>query len=278
MHRGERRIWLVLMALAVLVLAGSGVEAQISSYRPDWWSGGWVGQTNLRAGWWNWDKAWIPDRGMTPDGWFLDFEVSPGSGIPGDPYYEHGYPWAWSHWAMIESNVHAGAGIELPWHSETNNFVTNNLDGLGVLPVIDLTLGNRPLHPWKLWYTEFHLAPGNDPESQEAFDDNLLALKEPGMPWWMAWQADSLGIEVTRAGWGEGAESNVWYAEFYFEPQPYWEQIGWTFDTSRFVPETSMYMSKVYSGTTCSPEPVTVALLALGLPAGLLIRRRRKGQ
>jgi hypothetical protein len=82
--------------------------------------------------------------------------------------------------------------------------------------------------------------------------------------------------DVIRSGWGEGDWANVWYAEYYFEPQPDMEHILWDFDTRGFEPGSTMYMSKMFIGTTCSPEPVTMVLLALGLPVGLLARRRRK--
>jgi hypothetical protein len=168
------------------------------------------------------------------------------------------------------------AGIELPW---------SVVPGPDSVPVFDLTLGNRQLYPWKLWYTEIHLAP--HPDYVVEFEYNLNELRAGGLTvdWYGGKQVGerewiTLGeppeAQVVRSGWGEGKWSNVWYAEYYFEPQPDFENITWTFNTDRFVPGSSIYVSKLYTGTACSPEPVTVALLALGLPVGLLARRRRK--
>jgi hypothetical protein len=229
----------------------------------------------MRAGWWEWNEEWIAGRGISPDDWYSDFEVHDGTGAP--PPYE-GDPWAWSGWALTESNVVGGQGIWLPWRSAE-------------IPVFDLTLGNRQLYPWKLWYVELRFVP--HPRYKEEFEYNIAQLQDGGMTvewygkkevgepgareWITLGEAPDTVAQEVRSGW-ERTKDNVpiWYAEYYFEPQVDFENIIWTFDTTRFVPESSLYVRRVYGGTTCSPEPVTMALLALGLPMGLLACRRRK--
>jgi hypothetical protein len=259
MSRSQRRALLALVVLVVLALcasvatASNGVHDPVNA--PEWWYHPEWEPTYLRAGWWNWDR-WDEDQGAIPDRWDINFKVHPTYSAK---------PWEWSHKAREGGGeyVTPGQGITiLPGYSDWE---------------IDMIMGNRQLHPWKKWYVEFTLTADNPEDLTKwiaggGFQTEWFGMKHEGGVW------KELGVdigtaEVIQTGWVE----NTWYGEYYFAPQPDMEKINWTFITITDPPmEGNLYMSEMHFGTTCSPEPVTMVLLALGLPVGLLARRRRK--
>ena len=261
MARGNRRVWMLLMAVAMLGLVANAGYAAISSNAPDWWANPDPGSTNLRAGWYEWDEAWVDGRGMTPDELAIDFDVHPSFPI-----------WDWSHRAMNPDNIVA--------YDPTGQ---NPYYGIRIGPdesdwEIDIILGNRQLHPYKLWYVEFTLdeeVAGQIQRLQDEgrFTTTLFAKKDinegVGAPSWV-----QVPVETLREGWDE----NTWYAEYRIEPQPDMEKITWTFNTDQgqFPLTGNLWMNEMYTGTMCTPEPFSAALLLLGLPLGVLARRRRE--
>lgn len=259
MNRGTRRVWLTLAVLAGLALTASAASAQwwmFSSNIPDWFQYNEDTSSDIRAVWFSWNTTWVDGRGMGPDFWTQDFEMHPD--------YQDA-PWAWSGVGLDRERVVAGEGIEIPWDSAQ--------------PVmLDLTLGNRQLHAWKKWYIELGFYTNGEPANPFAAEPERVhvefyANKDDGGEW-RELNADE--VSVIKSGWGTGDEFNVWYAEYYFEPQPDMENIAWSFNTLGLTGPDELRVGKVWTGTTCTPEPVTVVLLALGLPLGLLARRRRK--
>lgn len=279
-----RRVGMAVAVLSVVLVAAIGPAWAngFPTYAPGWWSNPEGGSSNLRACWYDWDGSWIVDnrgtfdpadditRGMEPDDFDIDFTVHPS-------WYE----WEWTHEGKVRSNVHEGLGIRIP--KATGDWE------------IDMVLGNRQLHPYKLWYIEFGITevdtdgiPGNS--IQELFDLNkwnitLEAYNKPvGAP---QYEVDVVEEEAPQTVWTPDNPDTpdvdesmmVWYATYRIEPQPDMDKVTWHFFTNG-DPSTSikedLYMRYMNTGTTCTPEPVTVALLALGLPLGLLARRRKR--
>ena len=260
MHRETRRMWLTLAVLAGLALTASAASAapwwMFSSNIPDWFQTNEDTSSDIRAVWYSWNTTWETGRGMAPDFWTQDFELHP---------LVQNTPWMWSGVGLDPERVVAGEGIEIPWDS-------------GTPVLLDLALGNRQLHASKNWYIELGFYVDGEPANPfaaepERVQSGVLAVKDDGGTW-----RELAGDEISliRSGWGTGDEFNVWYAEYYFEPQPDAEGIMWSFNTLGLTGEGDLRVGKVWTGTTCTPEPVTVVLLALGLPLGLLVRRRRK--
>jgi hypothetical protein len=282
MNRGERRVVLALVILAGLVMCASTASAGIldgwpgmNPNTPDWWFHPEQEPSYLRAGWWNWNTDWIPGQGRAPNGWETNFEMHP-------DYRE--MPWQWSHEGLLEDQVIPGSGIRIPW-----------LEDQPWTWEVDLDTGNAQLYPWKKWYVEVRFRDADQLRNDPNYEHNLAVLREGGMqvdwyarkevpdpttgePIWITMGEGDPGVTEIQSGWGEGYWYDVWYGEYYFEPQPDMEHIHWVFDTTDFIPGSELYMQRVMVGTTCSPEPVTMALLALGLPVGLLARRRRKAE
>ncbi len=253
MHRCERRVWMVLVVLTGLALcAGTASALPWSSNVPNWWTNPAPSSSNVRAGWWTWNGQWVDGQGVAPDGWMIDFDVHPS-------FQEK--PWEWSHAARNRENISESGILIPPGYSDWE---------------IDMIVGNRQLHAWKRWYLEFHLGGSAEDIARFASEGRLqiewFGKKEIGGEWFELGK-DTGTAEIIREGW----DGNVWYAEYYFEPQPDMEKVNWTFMTDSGDPmEGNLYMASMFFGTTCSPEPVTMVLLALGLPMGLLARRYRK--
>jgi hypothetical protein len=230
---------------------------------PDWFQTNTAESSDLRAAWclWNHPSGWVTGQGRHWDAWQQDFAMHPDF---------QDKPWTWRGHAATEANVPATKGIHIPWDS-------------GQPIWLDLELGNAQLHAWKKWYVEIGLytrdaeTGGWSPYAfpPERLEVTYYAMKDDG-----GWR-ELVGDEasVIRTGWGDpgAGEDHLWYAEYYFEPQPDMESIAWEFDTLGLTGEgEDLFIRSVWVGTTCTPEPVTVVLLALGLPMGLLARRRRK--
>jgi len=244
------------------VLAGGTAWATFPTYAPDWWDNPLPNSTNLRACWYEWDETWIDGRGRPPDAWSIDFDVHPSWN-----------EWEWTHEALNSDNVTAD-GILIP--SATKDWE------------VDLVLGNRNLHPYKLWYIEFGITEvdtdGNYGNSiNKLFDLNRWSITRESYTDIGGGELVAVPVveEVApQTYWSESEGMMVWYATYRIEPQPDMEKVTWHFFTNGTeqtppIITEDLHMRYLNTGTMCTPEPVTVVLLALGLPLGILARRRK---
>lgn len=266
-----RQVWIAaLVPLLLLLLAGAGPANAISGNAPDWWANPLPGSSNMRACWYEWDELWVNGdypRGMSPDDWYIDFDVHPAY---------TGWEWDWSEGGEVQNSVVAKP--EDP--QQGDNWGIKIPAGLPRYEM-DMSLGNRQLHPYKLWYVEIEL--------QEEVEGDIARLKSENRfhpytyagkdlndgitPYdWVEIPTDMGTFEILREGW----DGNIWYAEYKITPQPDFEKILFEINTDSGDPlDGDLWMSRLCTGTMCTPEPVTVVLLALGLPLGILARRRK---
>ena len=295
----DRYIWRAGLVLVVLSLVATGAFATYditggpsAGWAPEWWN--WDGISKLRAEW-NAD-ATTPDpatgaevttgwKDTVGEGW-VD-----GVGAPPDDWEIQGYP-----------NIHAPFGGEPGWYSwsqEAQNSANVNDDGI-LMPggssyyewVFDLAIGNeyRPDNE-KFWYLELEL-----PVPTRWFDhyrldqlvrsykitaagewDDLTADQIVGEGW-VGYAADGtrLGDPYATPSLQGDTATLVWWGYYHIIPQPELEKLVWHWDLNTVDAPNDTRINRVLVGTYCTPEPITMALLALGLPLGLLARRRRK--
>ncbi len=265
MPRWTTRAWMVLVVVAVLAMMTSAAYAVTApctpNHAPDWWYDPLPGSTNMRMCWYTWDESnWSPPLGMTPDCQSWDFQPH--------PKWE---PWEWSHLAtnLYDPNIVQG-GVEF---GEGIRIVAGKMN-----QEINLSLANRQLHPYKLWYLELEFG-DITPEDWERLKSGDMTVEsltfakvdDSGADYLLPPEAWSYEEEPQ---WND--ETRTWCVTYRIEPQPDYEKIVWRFDTDHDDPfDADFHITKVCAGTTCTPEPVSAALLLLGLPLGVLARRRR---
>ena len=257
-----RRTWmtLALVSLLAVVAGGTGWANGFPTYAPDWWDNPEPNSTNLRACWYEWDELWIDGRGMTPDDFSMDFTHHPSWN-----------QWEWTHEALDSDNVSAD-GILIPR-------ATSDWE-------VDLVLGNRNLREHKLWYVEFGITEVDEDQDygnsiSKLFDLNRWSITTES--YMDLGGGNLLTVPVVEEvapeiRWSDDGTMMVWNATYRMEPQPDMEKVTWHFFTNGAVPPSineDLHMRYLNTGTMCTPEPVTVVLLALGLPLGILARRRK---
>lgn len=258
MSRHIGRIWLT-VAILVAITAGiaSAYDYTIKGSKPDWWDDTSGCVTWTKAEWTTWSE-WVTGFGAAPDSFEADF----GSSTPLGPLP---YPgnlnerWQWAGNARYQENVDED-GILVNGHDDEWDF--------------GLVLGNKNLAPTKLWYLEFEL----DGVPSGNWDPDRFSYEAIGR------YADSVKdfpFTVLDSGWKtltddtSGNDYLVWWGTFKLEPQSDLDKFLWKWNTNTVGEGVDdFYIRRVTTGTCCTPEPVSMALLALGLPAGLLVRRR----
>ena len=272
-----------LVPLLLLLLAGAATAIPDWSGTgnnplnpPSWWSDD--KGSDMRMGWWNWgtfviDTTKDPNvpRGAAPDEEYWDF-------TPVNPVNPP-YKWMWSDIGVNSDYIISGQDVNGIWIPSGAHYE------------LDLRLANRQLHPYKLWYIEMEFAdiseepytvtPGGDDPPPPYTTNDWARLKSTGFHVESTTFRDKNNVEMVGAseivGQGWDDTNHSWWVEYKITPQPAWEKIVWAFDTDGTTPpfHQDFHVTRMWTGTKCTPEPVTVVLLALGLPLGILARRRK---
>lgn len=260
-----RRVWIAaLVPLLLLLLAGAAMAipdwgGNNPLNPPEWWSED--DGYDMRMGWWTW-AGFIDYRGTPPTGEYWDF--TPSTMVQPLPWY----------WTSIGQDDYflSEAGILLPTYDATGADPAR--DGAYEL---DLELSNSQLAPYKLWFTELEFG-DITPADWTRLKDGRFSVESV----WFKKHIDGENVELPDTAWeivdqGWDDENHSWWIQYRIEPQPDWEKIVWWIDTDGTADrmQNDFHVTRAWTGTKCTPEPVTVVLLALGLPLGILARRRK---
>jgi hypothetical protein len=249
---------LVATAVLLILAAGASWAYTLKGDVPTWWSSPKSGSTNLRAEWTSWSNGWIDEFGAVPDAWDIDFE--PLGPLP-DPT-KPDQSWEWGGIAGLPERVVANNGIWIKGGKTDQDFY--------------LALGNRNLREYKEWYVEFELDRVPTPLANwdpKRFEFDAQGGYDGG--------TSLVDFQTLGSGWKQltddsGKDYLVWWGRFYISPQTDLDKFEWQFTTNSLTPIDGFYVRRVTTGTNCTPEPVSMVLLALGLPLGLLARKRRR--
>lgn len=257
------------MALVVLLVAfgvGSAHAYLIEGSMPSWWSRALTGGNGLAAQWGPGPDWYAGTSGVGP----APNELRVGSSLDPLIYRDSGGPWMWSGTATDPANVDA-EGIIVPGGTDEYAF--------------DLELGNHARPQTKLWYLEFALDGVPTYTDGTAFDPlgadagRFAARRGVKYPGQVAWtEVPVTGTWKLITGVPNVADHWVWYAEWRITPQPQQEKFWWDFNSDQSDPYVNTFhVARVTTGTWCTPEPASMALLACACGGiGMMVKKRRK--
>lgn len=284
-----------LIGMVVLLVILSATAHAYNFYgltdKPSWWHNDpmWIS-----ADWELWNGLWTDRGGVMPDG-YVDplhpgtLEIG-GEWPAGTPYPLNatGLPVTWSGNATTDQYVNLQG--ETPWGGSLDKKLGVLVEGDNSDWSFDVSLGNAKIVDWtKQLYIEVRLDNAPPDLSIDEYSTFWHTPTVPNSRFWyemrLSYDTDKVPDEVIPDPIDSGVadlDANgfplVWWAEFSF-PQTWYEDFVFHFNTDSTTAHLGDFrVTGLIIGSSCEPEPSSVALMALAccLPVGFAARRRKK--